>query len=818
MEFAKIIKKVNSQEYAATFALRLRGMRVAPAEEQQKYENFAHSLLARQMDFIQALDALPPECAIDLRYLFDPQTPFEIKVNFLVRVTGPTRAQALVQADKLGPYLLHLLLIHNHLHDFVLVADPAELRYLIEPFKFRHLVEIIRREDLIGLETVKKKTTRFIGFKTGPTELPAGPSPEFVSQIYYVFPYTLHPDNLERLCNMLFLQQYPCLVSICLRPYRLTLADETTMEKRLQLCEKYSQLTFGKISEEVELLEPFLKTQATALYKHCAREYLQLQDVAFLLKVQLASSHPIALELANVVGTTITEHTGDPKIFLSEAADAIESSFTGGYQVYEPKDTAEFRIAGQNLKNLEFTPWIPSVSPHALRHWLYLFDVSEASAAFRLPIPTAGEFPGIDTTLHHHKPAPSDLPTLGLLLGEHCHLNRNRQVFFQPQDRRRHTYVVGKTGTGKSTLFLQMILQDIASGQALGIIDPHGELIEEVISCIPAHRVRDVVYVDPQDYEHPVGLNLLDYRTGFEKDFCVNYLIEVFDLLYDLKQTGGPIFEMYMRNALQLLLDQPEPFVPTVLDVPRVFQDRDFRQELLEKCTNVYVRNFWEKEASSAERDLSLENVTPYITSKLCRFVYNDLIRSIIGQRHTTINFRDVMNNNKILLVDLCKGLLGDTNSHFLGMLLVGKIFTAALSRTDVKDKSSLRDFYLYVDEFHNLATPTFISILSEARKYQLSLILTNQYIAQLKDYIINGIFGNIGTLISFRVGAGDAELLHKEFSLVISENDLVGLPNFHTYVKLLIDGNVSAPFNMRTLLPPKSLRPEAQEKIRQLS
>ena len=216
-------------------------------------------------------------------------------------------------------------------------------------------------------------------------------------------------------------------------------------------------------------------------------------------------------------------------------------------------------------------------------------------------------------------------------------------------------------------------MQDIQAGHGVGIIDPHGELIEEVLLSIPPRRKKDVIYINPQDLQRPVGINMLEHRTIYEKDFCVNYMIEVFDLLYDLRQTGGPIFELYMRNALQLLLDQPKMFKPTILEVPRLFQDRDFRKNLLSRCTNVYVQSFWNKEAEAAQGEIKLENISPYITSKLCRFVYNDVIRRIIGQRESTINFREAIDSKKIILIDLRKGLLGETNSHFLGMILVGK-------------------------------------------------------------------------------------------------------------------------------------------------
>lgn len=811
MQSARVIKNTDSQEVAVVFAIRLHSMHITPLEERHNYEFFVKNLLTRQMDFIHALHELPPSCAVELRYLYDPRQPNTLSIYFLAQASHSKRAAALKQAAELEHYLLHLLMVNNHLHEFHLVKNARQLRSLSQPFAFRHIVEIHRREDLISLDTVRFKPKR-LGFLHGPEEvrLPTGSS----SSVYYVFPYFPHSGNMERLCNMLSLQPHPCLVSICLRPYRLTLADENFLTERLKVCEKYAQLTLDGHGE-VRIMEAYLKNQAQALHKECDKEYLQLLDAAFLIKVQLASTHPLRPELINMVGTTITEHSGVPHLGES---DSLVNVFSGGYDVYQPEDRQSSTIARRNLQNMTFTPAMPTLAPDGLSHWRFLFDVSEALAVFRLPIPVPGEFPGIETTLFQPKPAPVDLPNDGLLLGEHWRLNRCRKVCLQSLDRQRHAYVVGKTGTGKSTLLLSLILQDLQAGRGLGLIDPHGELVEEVLACIPAARENDVIYIDPQDPDRAVGLNLLECTTSLEKDFAINYLIEVFDVLYDLRQTGGPIFELYMRNSLQLLMEQPGPFTASVLEVPRIFQDRRFRRRLIENCRNPYARKFWEDEALQASRDLDLPNIAPYITSKLSRFVYNDFIRTILGQRRSTINFREAMDEGKILLVDLRKGLLGETNSHFLGMLLVGKLFAAALSRTEVKDKTSLRDFYLYVDEFQNLATPTFVSILSEARKYRLSLILANQYISQLKEHIIHGIFGNVGSLISYRVGFNDAEILSKEFARVVSENDLLGLSNFNAYVKLLVDGSVTAPFDLRSLLPDKSPRPEVVDRIRQLS
>ncbi len=816
MRFARHSLGGDPAHAAVTLGIRLDAVRLLPREERESYGGFSVSMLDRQMDFLRSLRGLPEGCAVEIRYLRDPDDRHRLRIGLLVRAEGESEAAADRTCTEAGQYVLDLLTVHHPFHTFCPIDDPQELRRFLTPFPFRDVVEILRREVRIALDAVRHEVGSPLGFADeacGPDPL-GRVGPGDPPCIYYAFPFALSLENLERLCNALLLVPGPCLLSVVLRPYRLTPADEQGLERRIRLCEKFAQLNLDGRGD-LEKLEPFLKGQATALYKNCSREFLQLRDAAFLAGIRLASPEPVPQSLVATVGASLTEHTGHPKPAFP---DALEDSFTGGYAWHRPEGAAERRAALRSLERLEAEPWVPGVAEPGERHWRSLFSVDQAAAAFRLPLPVSSEFPGVETQLYQPKTAPSELPEEGVFLGEHLASGRVRRVYCLEDDRRRHSYVVGQTGTGKSTLFLGMIQQDVEAGRGVGVIDPHGELIEEVLATIPKEREGDVVYLDPTDVARPIGINMLDAKTPLEKDFSINYLIDVFDLLYDLRSTGGPIFEMYMRNALQLLVDQPEGYRPTVVDVPPVFQDRKFRKQLLEKCDNPYVVNFWTKEAEQAGGDARLENVAPYITSKLTRFVYNEIMRGILGQRATTVDFRRVIDEGKILLVDLRKGLLGDMNSHFLGMMVVGKIFAAALGRTGAEDKSALRDFFLYVDEFHNLATKTFVSILSEARKYRLSLVLTNQYVAQLPDYIVHGILGNVGTLVSFRVGTQDAELLSKAFSGVVSPNDLLGLPNWHTYLRLLAHGNVTAPFDMRTVLPATQRRKGAEARVRRLS
>lgn len=402
-------------------------------------------------------------------------------------------------------------------------------------------------------------------------------------------------------------------------------------------------------------------------------------------------------------------------------------------------------------------------------------------------------------------PAPQNLPLEGILLGRNVYRGIDTQIRIQNSDRRRHMYIIGQTGTGKTAFLENLITQDIENGEGVGVLDPHGDLIEKVLGKIPRSRIDDVIVFDPGRLDRVIGLNFLDYDPRFpeQKTFIVNELINIFDKLYDLRQTGGPIFEQYTRNALLLLMDDPNEKY-TLMEVPKVLADRDFRHYLLSKCRNIVVKEFWEKEAEKAGGEAALQNIVPYITSKFNTFIANDYMRPIVGQLKTTLNFREILDQRKILLVNLTKGRLGELNAALLGLIINGKIAMAAFSRVDIPEEER-EDFFLYMDEFQNFCTESVATILSEARKYRLSLVIAHQYIGQLPDKIRDAVFGNVGTIMSLRIGPQDAEFLVKEFEPVFTAHDLVHLDNFNFYVKIMNRGKISMPFNMISYPPTPS-------------
>lgn len=415
-------------------------------------------------------------------------------------------------------------------------------------------------------------------------------------------------------------------------------------------------------------------------------------------------------------------------------------------------------------------------------------------------------------------PAPHSIDqNEGVLIGTNTHAGSTTEIRMRADDRIRHMYVIGQTGVGKSTIMKEMICQDIENGEGACFIDPHGSDIQEILARIPPERLDDVIYFDPSHTERPMALNMLEYDINFpeQKTFVVNEMMSIFNRLFDMKTAGGPMFEQYFRNATMLVIEDPETG-NTLLDVSRVLADQDFRNLKLSKCKNPTVVQFWTEIAGKAGGEASLANIVPYITSKFDVFLSNDIMRPVIAQKESSFNFRKVMDEKKILLVNLSKGRLGDINSNLIGLIVVGKILMAALSRVDSLGKD-FPPFYLYIDEFQNITTDSIASILSEARKYKLSLCIAHQFIAQLQPDIKDAVFGNVGTIVAYRVGAEDAQFLETQFAPRFTQKDIMNIENYNYYIKMLNNGVPVEPFNVRN---PEYIKRDLSrvEDIKQLS
>ncbi len=400
-------------------------------------------------------------------------------------------------------------------------------------------------------------------------------------------------------------------------------------------------------------------------------------------------------------------------------------------------------------------------------------------------------------------PAPVEMSHDGIQIGINRYGADETSVYFAPGDRLRHCYVIGQTGTGKTGLIKNMIIQDIRNGEGVAFIDPHGNDIEDVLASIPPERMKDVIYFDPAYTARPMGLNMLEYdRSRPEmKTFVVDEVYGIFRKLYaDVPEAFGPMFEQYYRNAVQLVVEDPDTG-STFVEIPRVFADKAFRELKLSRCPNPIIVQFWRKIAMEAQGDASLGDIAPYITSKFDVFLANDIMRPIVSQEKSAFNFREIMDSKKIFLANLSKGRLGERNTSLLGLILVSKFLQAAFSRVDSRD---FPVFYMYIDEFQNFATPSIATILSEARKYKLSLTIAHQFIAQLEENIRDAVIGNVGTKISMRIGTTDAEFLEKQFAPTFTAQDLENLPNRNAVAALLVGGTPARPFTIETMNLPQ--------------
>ncbi|MFM7088690.1 MAG: type IV secretory system conjugative DNA transfer family protein [Candidatus Paceibacterota bacterium] len=472
----------------------------------------------------------------------------------------------------------------------------------------------------------------------------------------------------------------------------------------------------------------------------------------------------------------------------------IESSFN---QFTEPASNAFVfeRLSGSALKGfLHDYSYRTFIGDKVLP-----LNLKELASVFHFPV-GIGSQPALKEAKAGIAAAPIELSSNpakdGILLGINSYRGKDTEIWMSREDRMRHMYVIGQTGTGKTTILKNMIAQDIKNGDGCCFIDPHGTDIQEILSYVPKERIDDVIYFDPAYTARPMGLNLLEYDPNYpeQKTFVVNELMGIFNKLFDMKVGGGAMFEQYFRNSAFLVMEDPESG-STLLEITRVLADKKFRDMKLARCKNPIIKQFWIA-AEETTGDQSLANFVPYISSKFDNFISNDIMRPVVLQQNSTFDFRKIMDEKKILLVNLSKGRLGDINANLIGLVLVGKIQMAALSRVDMFGQK-MNDFFLYIDEFQNVTTDSIASILSEARKYRLSLNVAHQYISQLDEKIKNAVFGNVGSMAIYRISPEDAKFVEPKFTPMFNSTDITKLDNFNSYVNMLVRGTPVKPFSM---------------------
>jgi hypothetical protein len=496
-------------------------------------------------------------------------------------------------------------------------------------------------------------------------------------------------------------------------------------------------------------------------------------------------------------------------------SQALLGSITSAFSLFDSASNNGFKFTLS--KNLEefVTAYIFRFFPQGVNR--NILNSVELATIFHLPnqgsIPTSQ----VQRQMDKQVDGPVHVMEEGFLLGFNEFRGVKKPIRLAKSDRRRHTYIIGQTGTGKSKLLENLAFQDMMDGKGFAFIDPHGDSAEELLGMVPKERVEDVIYFSPGDMEMPIGLNLFEFENQDQRDFLIQESIAMLYKLYDPGHTGivGPRYEHWFRNAALTVMSDVENG-STFIDVPQVFNDQSFTDEKLKHVTDRTVLDFWNKEmAQTSEANKS--EVLGWFVSKFGAFLSNEMMRNIIGQTKSGFNLREIMDNKKILLVNLSKGRVGELNSQLLGMIFVMKFQAAAMGRADLPEDQR-EDFSLYVDEFQNFATESFATILSEARKYRLSLVLANQFMTQLTDQIRESILGNIGTVISGRIGITDAEILQKKFAPTFDAEDLTKLPNFKTIASVMINDVPSAAFSMSLVPPMGQSNPQLRDALKKLS
>ena len=462
------------------------------------------------------------------------------------------------------------------------------------------------------------------------------------------------------------------------------------------------------------------------------------------------------------------------------------------------------------------------VSNYILRFFSYhkkrnILNSVELATLFHFPDQRSTPTSQLERQESKQVDGPRNMPDDGLLLGYNVFRGVKKPVRLALQDRQRHMYAVGQTGTGKSTFLENLALQDMISGGGFAFVDPHGDTAEKLLSMVPKERTEDVIYFCPSDMDYPMGMNLFEFHNEDEKDFLIQEVLNMLYKLYDPQHQGimGPRYESLFRNAALTIMADPNG--GTFIDVPKLFRDPNYAKQKLQYVKDPNVREFWEKEMPQSQRSNEFGDVVSWFVSKFGAFLSNEMMRNIIGQTKSAFDLRDIMDNKKILLVNLSKGRTGELNSKLLGMMFVMKFQAAAMSRSNVPEKERV-DFALYVDEFQNFSTDSFATILSEARKFHLNLIVANQFTTQLTEEIRDAVFGNIGTVVSFRIGQNDVDSLSRYFQPHFDGDDLLRIPNANTVVRTLVHGVPTQPFSMATLPPLGNPNSELADALKQLS
>lgn len=776
--FPVIIASKHERDYTAEFALSMTSILHGSLFLRQFFplklpEDIASSLETKEMlnrreSFVRVLCSLPENTTIELHLSAMPNLVHRARGSMsaalFVQVQAGTRHAALEQAALRYLSLMPLLTAYLPEAEFVPVEKTEGYTGLRSGLQPEFAVCVRRQVQEIALSQALKRAT--VGFLADPS-----PCPQANDTIRHIFPWIPSMSDWSMLMETMLGSLEASTVILRFRPTSASEKVSEALSGIISTCESF--LTGGSadhivLNRQVGQLRDVSLMRLTGITESCCR-----------LGVFIVSPHTIDTTLPSILGQAITAGINPASMFCGRF-----SSFS--LPVEKALDSSFF----------------PEDDP---------FTVQEAACAFRLPSPPLNDFSGLPVKrsrtvlaqLHEVAKAKEE----GIELFENVHRGMVQPVRISNTERMRHMFVVGQTGTGKSTMMETHILQDIRAGRGVAVIDPHGDLVDGILGRIPRRRKKDTIVFDLLERERPLGFNILHYKSVEDRDLTIDELYRALDRVYDFSKTGGPIFESNFRGMLKLLLPETprDNYRPTLLEFMMCYQDDDFRNWLKRNTSDLQAIDFV-RELEGTTGEAALKNLSIYVTSKFSRFIHDTRLRRITGQETSSLDFDEIMNKGKILLVKLGKGRFGSEVSALLANQLVSRFKLAAMRRGDIPPEER-RDFFLYVDEAHNIPSENLQQLLSEARKYRLSLCLATQYASQLtaasigsRDNLLSAVLGNVGTIVLFRVGQEDANLMAPVFSPLFSAEDIVGLPNWHGIARLQTSGDSLQPFSFKTV------------------
>lgn len=756
----------------------------------------------------------------------DGQHASDLSLAWFSAIEAHSAKEAITTARTLCTTTLGLLTAIGPGHRWVPISDAEEFARLWRPFDLdtAHAAEIARRESWFDVHATRRRPS-LGGGRASRTE------PQTHCRLYAIRSFAPSPGDMTRLFRTMLGHPAPLVVQATIAPSHLTAAERRAMREELRNCTSAEMARAHDIHDPIA--PPWLADVTTMreFTSHWAARITALEPAPFLTQLTVASPESMPHELLRSIAIQFSEEAPVPGRNESESGEHL----TGGFDVLWPGSLRDRKIAAGNIANLRLDRWSHGKGPVGLERVRFLVDAREAASIFQFPRASAVGVPGLATLTARVVPAPPEVsallglpPDQRVTMGESPSFGGPAPACLAQDDRPQHCYVLGQTGTGKSTLLKSMILSDIAAGRGVGLIDPHGDLFHEILEHIPEHRREDVVLLDPTDADFPVGLNLLECEDPDARHHIAREMRAIMErLLADQfgsqsAEYTGPVFFQHMQ--MNLLLAMSDPGQPgTLLEFYQIFQSRDYWRRWLplkweDAMLNRWVNSTLEKIDYTKRSSDQQCTWGEYLSSKFEDFVFDPRLRLIFGQRRSTINLSRVMDCGMILLVNLAKGEFSESNSRFLGMVLMGKLQAAAMQRVR-RPAANRRTFFLYVDEFQSIATQSFMLMLSEARKFGLALTLANQFYSQIGDErIMRSVSGNVGTTVCFRVGREDAVEMERLFLPHFDRLDLVNLPNWSACVKTNVGGQVAGAFSLKTVPPPHPPAPGVAEQIRHAS